>query len=337
MMRRRADEIVIPEGKTAEEALQIWVDDQLGADDQDVSTEKEFSISQCAYNFCVRYSGKDAFISSESLNYWKRSYVRALMERGLTLKRDSAGMSPFSRRDFLNALKLIPENPLACYRLGHLMLKKQNLGETIAYFARALDLSRNQQDYFEMLKISELQTQVAKELLLDSLNLLNKYFSKDEKTFEDSETDSAMAVLSKQKVEATLFYTKKSGGRTEDKRITMDEYYALLNVQEENPSALIIDRLSLNPYIRYLAKDQPLSENHRKLHYLLYCLGLEISWDDASLASYDSIRRTVSRLNQNLRDIGIPEDTFKVRYTLAEKFHTVGSIDIHYFRSIYHN
>lgn len=336
MMRRRPNEIVIPDGKTAEEALQIWIDNQLGSDDQDISTEKEFSISQCAYNFCVRYSRRDASISSELLNYWKRAYVRALMERGLTFKRDSADLSPVAHQDFLRALKVIPENPLACYRLGHLMYKKENLGETIAYFARALDLSLKQQNYPEIVRMSNLQTQYAQELLSNSIKQLYEFLPKDDDSKVGPLEQIPIVTFSEDDERTSLFYTKIVGRKKEEERIGMSEYYEKLDELEGDSEALVIDRLLLNPYVRYMTKDQPLDENHKKLHYLLYCLGLEETEEELRLVSYDSIRATISRLNQNLRSLGVSEDKFRVRYTLAEKFHTSGQIDIHYFRSIYY-
>ena len=211
MMRRRPNEIVIPDGKTAEEALQIWSDNQLGSDDQDISTEKEFSISQCAYIFCVRYSRRDASISSELLNYWKRAYVRALMERGLTFKRDSADLSPVAHQDFLRALKVIPENPLACYRLGHLMYKKENLGETIAYFARALDLSLKQQNYPEIVRMSNLQTQYAQELLSNSIKQLYEFLPKDDDSKIGPLEQIPIVTFSEDDERSSLFYTKIVG------------------------------------------------------------------------------------------------------------------------------
>ena len=336
MMRRRPNEIVIPEGKTAEEALQIWINGQLETDDEDKSSEKELSISLSAYNFCRRYSSGDGSISLDQLNYWKRSYVRALMERGLTFKRDSEGLSPVAHKDFLKALQIIPENPIACYRLGHLMLKKKNVGETIAYFARALDLSLKQDSYSEILRMSDLQVQYARELLIDSFQQLTSCFQKDDDGYTGSEMHPALGKPPQDVTEEVLFYTKIVGGKKEEKRIGISEYYEKLDELEIDSEALVIDRLFLNPYVRYMTKDQPLDEHHKKLHFLLYCLGLEESEEESRLVSYDAIRTTISRLNQNLRSLGVAEDKFRVRYTLTEKFHTLGQIDVHYFRSIYY-
>lgn len=335
-MRRRPNDIDIPEGKSEEEALQIWIDSQLETDDEDMSSEKELTISHSAYKFCQRYSRRDSSISPYLLNYWKRSYVRALMQRGLTFKRDNEGLSPAAHKDFLLALRLIPENPLACYRLGHLMFKKKNVGETIAYFARALDLSLKQQDFPEIVRMSNLQVQYARELLTGSFQQLNSFFQKDDSCYSESEMHPALEKPSPDVTEEVLFYTKIAGGKIEEERIGMSEYYEKLEVLEIDSEALVIDRLLLNPYVRYMTRDQQLDENHKKLHYLLYCLGLEDNEEESRLVSNDSIRATISRLNQNLRSLGVAEDKFRVRYTLTEKFHTLGQIDVHYFRSIYY-
>lgn len=141
----------VPDGVTNDAELSVWYDRELENLGDEPTPGKVLELLRKAdRSFRSIKSRSNSRVNRNDPTPYTGRLVSALMESGWILKIDSQKsktLGPDAIWIFERALRLIPENPKACYRLGHLLKDQGRFGEAIGYFSRALELASDQADF----------------------------------------------------------------------------------------------------------------------------------------------------------------------------------------------
>ena len=264
------------------------------------------------------------------------------MESGWDLKR-SYQKSKVLRQDairvFEEALRIIPENPKACYRLGHLLKIQGKIGEAIGYFSRALEFASKQADFQEDLKLSSAQIANASGQSIALLQKLTGIFDHD---FEFTFDPDQIATLQNLLIETNyrhVVYTIKVGRKIETKTIDSNDYDDLIVGLKSDPGAFVIDRYNQVSLIRYETKEKTYEQVNlisSRLNYLLGAFCLE-AWETGTVRD-NTITQNVHRLNDDLKCIGV-DNWAKITYSHEygeRRLTATCDLSVHYFKSLLH-
>lgn len=247
-------------------------------------------------------------------------------------------LHPNAIRFFRRAIQLIPENPKAYYRLGHLMKIKGEIGEAVGSFSKALELASKQDDFQKDLKLNDAQIVNACGQSIALLQGLTGSFKVDIEFTFDLEQIATLQNLLQQTWYSHVVYSIKVGGSIEPKIINSFEYDDLIKKLRCDPKAFVIDRFNSVHLIRYLNEESTYvydTPSSGKLNYLLKAIGLEQDWEPPSVRP-NSITQNVRRVNDGLKDIGVNK-WVEIAYSQAEGgsiFSPKCDLTVHYFKSL---
>lgn len=316
----------VPEEILSEEDLDEWIEEKLEEQGDDPPSYKVITLYKEIHLFCKR---NQRLFKQTTIDYYKREYVKSLMFYGWTIKQKVRDLNPEAIECFEKALEIIPENPLACYRLGHLMHNRGHKGKAIGYFSRALDLSSGKSSINDALKLNNAQLINAKGLAIALLSELTSSFSNSGDTFYSSEQIQTLRNLLTQTWQSHVIYTIHRVGT---KYISDIEYSTLLDSLNAEHDALIIDRFEGIPTIGHLDNVIPISQN--RLYYLLTALNLETASGLEASTNFNSRSATIRRLRDNLEEIGINRNMLDIVNSQLDGVSTISNITVHYFKSL---
>jgi len=329
------DQLKVPEDISSEEELNEWINLRLEKFGENISSNQEVKLFRAITRFC-RNKENQRFFQAETVKYYERKLVYALMEHGWELKRDPRYVNSKALRNFKEALRITPENPLACYRIGHLKLKEDKKGEAIGFFSMALDLSKDDIDIPQQIKLNSLQIKNARGLSLALLSELSNFFYDPfEFLFSPNQIEKLQQFL-RSTVESQVVYTYavKDNKPSEIKSISLDEYDNLIKKTQKEPNALVIDRFNDPPVVRYLHNDsRNLVSTNSQWKYLLFTLGFEPNYEFSTIPN--TCTQTIGRLNQTLNRLGVGR-SLNIDYSRNTGFSVVSDVTVHYFRKITH-
>lgn len=329
------DQMKVPEDISSEVALNEWINLQLEKFGESIHSNQEIQLYRAITQFCQNKENQ-RFIKAETVKYYERQFVYTLMEYAWDLKRHPKYLSSLALRNFKEALRIIPENPLACYRIGHLKLKEDKKGEAIGFFSMALDLSKDDIDIPQQIKLNSLQIKNARGLSIALLSELSNFFYDPfEFLFSPNQIEKLQQFL-RSTVESQVVYTYavKDNKPSEIKSISLDEYDNLIKKTQKDPNALVIDRFNDPPVVRYLHNDSwSLGSTNSQWNYLLFTLGFKPYFEYSTIPN--TCTQTKRRLNQTLRRLGVG-GSLKIDYSRNTGFSVVSDVTVHYFRKITH-
>jgi len=320
----------VPEGTSTEEALEEWRRNELDKWDGDIPAHLEVQLLEVIYRFYK--DPKNDFFKTETIESYKKQYVNALMDNGWIMKQGSLELRADASRFFKLALHLIPQNPLAYYRLGHLSRSK-SLGDSIGYFAKAMELSTYGMEVLDFLQLNSSQIANARGMSIALLSELNEsFYDPFEFIFEPRQVEFLKQFInstSESQVVHFIHGGEPSGART----ISLDNYDELLNVLREDPNALVIDHFNARPYIRYLGNEIFFENGDRKLKYLLQSFRLKPA--EELLIRSNTYSQNARRLNNDLRNIGVSEEKLHITSTSNPSgISAISSLTVHYFKNL---
>jgi tetratricopeptide (TPR) repeat protein len=324
----------IPDEISNDDELKAWYEQELEKLGDEPTPRRELALLETANRVYCRLK-----TDRNTPNPYKGPLVSALMESGWEIKRGSP-KSKTLRQDasslFTRALRFIPENPKACYRLGHLMKSREKFGEAIGYFSKALELASKQTDFQEDLKLSPAQIENARGQSIALLQKLSAHFEfYYEFTFEPEQIATLQNLL-RETIYSHVVYSTKVERSITTKTIDSFEYDDRIREFKKDPKALVVDRYNQIPLLKFLdnqksyAYDTPGSG---KLNYLLKAMGLE-DWEPSSVKR-NTITQNVRRVNEDLKEIGV-EKWVEINYSRADGGNLLARCDltVHYFKSL---
>ncbi len=248
------------------------------------------------------------------------------------MKQGNLELRSDAHRFFKKALQVIPQNPLANYRLGYLTRHRQ-LGDSIGYFAKALELSKEGMKTLEFLQLNSSQITNARGMSLGLLSELNTlFYDPFEFVFEPRQVESLRHYVAAT-LESQVVYFRYDGGLGEAKTISIVNYEELLDGIRRDPNVLVIDRFNTRPYIRYLDNYKYAENSDKRIKYLLQAFRLEPA--EELLIKSNTYSQNATRLNQDLRVIGVPEDKIKITSTSnPNEIYAKSSLTVYYFKNL---
>ncbi len=321
----------IPETVKTEEALFEWIEKH--SDYLDNSNNEKRIIGR-AYQIANRYPKG---FSQETKDYFLLKHIQLLMKEGLFYKQSPKELGEKAIRSFQRLINILPENPIAFYRLAHLYYKGGRNADALCSFIKALDLTRSGEQVFDQLKLNDAQIELSKRLLFGlNFNFLKKYPNGFE-VFLESEQFEQFRELVVDPIENFVFYSIRSNNTVEHKYISVDEYDSLIFKLSRDTNAFIIDRYNNRPYYKFLDKRDYFHDTSNKLDFLLISLELEQGLDIPGAETEGTRRRTTARLNEDLEGIGLNGSLLRVNYSHpSEKLFAEGTATTHYFKRIFH-
>ena len=321
----------IPETVTTEEALFDWIDENSDYLD---NPRNEKRIVRSAY-WIMRRNPEN--FSQATKDFYLLKHIQFRMKDGLFYKQSPKELGEKAIRTFQEVLRVLPENPIAHYRLAHLYYKVGRNADALCSFIKALDLSRYGEQVFDQLKLNVAQMELSKRLLFGlSFDFLKKYPNGFD-VFLQSEQFEQFRELVVDPIENFVFYSIRSNNTVEHKYISVDEYDSLLFKLSRDTNAFIIDRYNNRPCYKYLSNSDYFYDTSNKLDFLLISLELEQRLDIPGAKTEGTRKRTTARLNEDLEDIGLNENLLRVNYSHpTEKLFVEGTATTHYFKRIFH-
>lgn len=326
----------IPEEISDLNELKAWYEQKLERLGDEPALEMELELLRRASRFyCILKKEGNARFDRNDPNPYKGQLVSALMESGWDIKRGSEKgktVRPDAIRIFEEALRIIPENPKACYRLGHLLKRRGKIGESVGYFSRALELASKQSNFQEDLKLNLAQIDNARGQSIALLQELSSLFEFNNEFTFDPEQIATLQNLLRDTYDRHVVHLTNVGGSIEIKTIDSCEYDDLIVSLKSDPRAFVIDRYNKVSLIRYKAKEKTYNldtPRSGKLNYLLKAMGLE-DWETS--VEQNTITQTVGRVNDDLEKLGVDE-WVKIAY-LEAKFSSKCDLTVHYFKSL---
>lgn len=320
----------VPEGTSTEEAFNEWLGIELDRLNEDIPIHVQVQLLDVIYRFCN--DPKNGFFSKETIESYKNQYVKALMSNGWFMKQGNLELRSDAHRFFKKALQVIPQNPLANYRLGYLTRHRQ-LGDSIGYFAKALELSKEGMNTPEFLQLNSSQITNARGMSLGLLSELNTlFYDPFEFVFEFTQVEALRHYVNAT-LESQVVCFRYDGVPTQAKTISVYDYDKLLDGIRGDPNALVIDRFNTRPYIRYLGNYKYPENSDKKIKFLLQAFRLEPAED--LLIKPNTYSQNATRLNQDLRYIGVPEDKIKITSTSNPNgIYAKSSLTVYYFKNL---
>ena len=330
----------VPDGVTNDAELSVWYDRELENLGDEPTPGKVLELLRKAdRSFRSIKSRSNSRVNRNDPTPYTGRLVSALMESGWILKRGSQKsktLRPDAIRIFKRALQLIPKNPKACYRLGHLLKDQGRFGEAIGYFSRALELASDQADFQEDLKLNTAQIENAGGQAVALMQeLISGCDFADKPTF-DSEQVATLRNLLKQTWYDHVVYLTNVRGRIETNTISCWDYDDHIRDLRINTKALVVDRYNRIALIRYLDREKTYeydTPGSGKLNYLLKALNLE-NWDPPDMQN--TITQNIRRINADLGKIGA-DKLLEVAYSREDGgrlFCPKCDLTIHYFKSL---
>lgn len=316
----------VPEAISSEEDLNEWLEEKLDDLENDPNP---FMLIQLHKEIHLFWKRKHGIFKAETIAYYNRLYVFALIDNGWLVKQNVRGLNPEAIGYFEKALEIIPENPVACYRLGHLMHNQGEKGKAIGYFSRAIELSIGDSRIHDKLKLNSAQTDNAKGLSLALLSELTGSFSNSRENFYSSEQVESLRNLLNQTWRSHVIHTIHKAGT---ECISNNEYSLLLESLHAEHDALIIDRFEGTPTIGHSDVVIPISRD--RLYYLLTALKLEPATGLEGSTTFTSRSTTIRRLRDNLEEIGIHRQMLDIVNSRLNGVSIISNITIHYFKSL---
>lgn len=319
----------VPESISTEEEFYEWLDIELEKWGEETSTYEEVQLLAASYEFCK--DPKNRFFKKETIERFKNKYVTALMNNGWFMKQGNLELRNNAHMYFKHALQVIPQNPLANYRLGYLTRHRQ-LGDSIGYFAKALELSKEGMETPEFLQLNSSQITNARGMSLGLLSELNAlFYDPFEFVFELPQVEALRHYINAT-LESQVVYFRYDGVPSQAETISINNYDELLDGIRRDPNVLVIDRFNTRPYIRYLGNYMYPENSDKKIKYLLQALRLEPAED--LLIKPNTYSQSATRLNQDLRYIGVPEDELKIASTSNPSgIYAKSSLTVYYFKN----
>lgn len=320
----------IPETINTEEALIDWIDEH--ADYLD-NPRHEKRIVWSAYR--IIRSNPENF-SQATKDFYLLKHIQFLMKEGLFYKQSPNELGEKAIRSFQWVLRILPENPIAFYRLAHLYYKGGRYADALCSFIKALDLSRSGEQVFDQLKLNDAQIELSKRLLF-ALNFdFLKNYPNGFEVFLESEQFEQFRELVVDPIENFVFYSIRSNNTVEHKYISVDEYDSLIFKLSKDTNAFIIDRFNVPPCYKYLNKNDYFFEISHKMDFLLIALEFEQGLDIPGAKTEGTRTRTTTRLNADLENIGLDRSLLRLFYSHAtEKLFAEGTVTTHYFKRIF--
>lgn len=331
----------IPDDVTNDAELKAWYDRELEKLGDELAPGTELELLRSANRFyCKLKTESNLQLDKNNPNPYKGLLVSALMEGGWDLKRGSQKsktLRPDAIETFKKALRLIQENPKACYRLGHLLKSRGEFGEAIGYFSRALELASKQADFREELKLSSAQIANAGGQAVALTQELIGGYDFDVKPTFDPEQVATLQNLLQQTWYSHVVYLTKVGESILPKTLDSNYYDDLIRDLIKDQKALVIDKYDRPASIRYLDKHKSYEYNSPrsgKLNYLLKALDLE-DWEIPS-DTHDTIAQNIHRVNEDLQKIGVAHQV-EIKYSREDGgriFCPKCDLSVHYFKSL---
>jgi len=331
----------IPDYVTNDSELRAWYERELEKLGDEPAPGKELDLLRSANRFyCTLKLERNIRITGKESNPYEGPLVSALMESGWEIKRDSEKsktLRPDAIRIFEEALQILPENPKACYRLGHLLKRRGKIGEAVGYFSRALELASKQSDFQPDLKLNPAQIDNARGQSIALLQKLSGLFEFDHEFTFDPEQIATLQNLLRDTYDRHVVYLTKVGRSIETKTIDSYEYDNITVTLKSDPGAFVIDRYNKVSLMRYLNEEVTYEHDtprSGKLNYLLGALHLE-DWEIASVRD-NTITQNIHRLNDDLKGIGV-DNWVKITYghEYGEgKLAATCDLTVHYFKSL---
>ena len=331
----------VPDYVTNDAELRIWYEQEFEKLSDEPAPGKELELLRCVNSY-YRKLGPDTNtrLNRNDHNPYKGPLVSALMESGWDLKRNSQKsktLRPDAIRVFEEALRIIPENPKACYRLGHLLKSRGKIGEAIGYFSRALELASIQADFQGDLILSSAQIANASGLAITLMQrVLNPLDLGNEPTF-NPEVISTLQDFVRETHDLLVVYTTKVGRSIVTNTISSWDYDDLIRNLRGDEKALVIDRFNKLSLIRYQDKEKYYeydTERWGKLYYLLTAMGLEY-WDLPS-NNHNTRTQNVHRINADLINVEA-DQRVEIAYSRVgggRLYCSKCDLTIHYFKSL---
>lgn len=331
----------IPDSVINHAELRTWYERELEKLGDEPAPGYELDLLRCANSYYRKLRpDTNTSLNTNDHNPYKGPLVSVLMESGWDLKR-SYQKSKVLRQDairvFEEALRIIPENPKACYRLGHLLKIHGRLGEAVGYFSRVLELVSNQENFQEDLRLSSAQIANAGGQAMALMQELIGGYEFDVKPTFDPEQVATLQNLLQQTWYNHVVYATKDGRSIKSKTIHSDEYDDLIRGLNKDQKALVIDKYDRPASLRYLDKQKSYEYNSPrsgKLNYLLKTLDLE-DWELPS-DTHDTIAQNIHRVNDDLQKIGVAHQ-IKIAYSReggGRLYCSKCDLTIHYFKSL---
>lgn len=320
----------IPETINTEEALIEWIDEHADCLD---NPNKEMEIVRSAY-WITRKNPEN--FSQKTKDYYLLKHTQLLMKKGLFYKQSPKELGVKAIRTFQQVLHLLPENPIALYRLAHLYYKGGRNADALCSFIKALDLSQSDEKLFDQLKLNEAQIELSKRLLFGlNFDFLKNYPNGFE-VFLQSEQFEQFRDLIVDPIENFVFYSMRCNNTVEHRYISVDEYDSLIFKLSRDVNAFIIDRFNVPPCYKYLNKNDYFFEISHKMDFLLIALEFEQGLDIPGAKTEGTRTRTTTRLNADLENIGLDRSLLRLFYSHAtEKLFAEGTVTTHYFKRIF--
>lgn len=332
----------IPKEISNDDELKAWYEQELEKLGDEPPLQKEYELLETVSRFYQSpETKKNCLFDQAAFNYYRGPLVSALMAKGWEIKRGDQKYKKMrfdAIQFFRKALILIPENPKAYYRLGHLMKTKGKIGEAVGSFSKALELASKQADFQKDLKLNDAQIVNACGQSIALLQGLMGSFELDIEFTFDPEQITTLQNLVRDTYDRHVVYSIKVGGSIETKTIDSYEYDDIIRNLKWEPKAFIIDRYNQVSQIRYLDEIRAYEHDTQrsgKLNYLLKAIGLEQDWEPPSVRP-NSITQNVRRVNDGLKDIGVNK-WVEIAYSQTEGgsiFSPKCDLTVHYFKSL---
>jgi tetratricopeptide (TPR) repeat protein len=257
------------------------------------------------------FAAKKADVDKKEKKYYKRFYIKSLLDYGFKLKGEWDNTGNYAKEKFDLIIRIDNNIPLAYYRLGHILFKNKEYGQAISNFDLAIKSNKNCIETVFCLESFQLDN-AKKILAFCNLMLLDEYKS----DFLKSEMYSNL----NQHIQTYFDYLEgrsidfrvvKNNELIDHKSINENEYYELKSKVETNNSFLYMDNYKNNHCVGYKGQEKELSfETNSLLRDIIlqkYLMDEEIQYNQD-----DKNKKRLSRLRKYLAKIGLVIPEFQI-------------------------
>lgn len=271
----------------------------------------------------------------ERYDYYRRAYIDILMEQGWTLKKEDNGSYQMASNAFKKALSLDPCNPLAHYRLGHIISKSnKKVYEALFHFLEALKQTGQKKE--SKYKLSLVQVANAEGMAIKLFTEVMGSVSLETPESKSQNLKSSILTLKNlvQNVSnQVVIHFEKHNGFISERSLTVIQYGELVSKLENNSCALVLDKFVANGSMNY-AKSAECDPS--TMDRLLALLEIDrFSAKDLRSKSGETLLTHMSRLRAKLKQIGLQKTKFNIVVPPKGTPYCETSLDIHYFKNIF--